>query len=550
MVVGLYVRVSSSQQIVEGESLETQIDNGKRFCSQNGYDYKIYNEGSKSGGDRNRDTYKKLIADLRGDLLDGIWVFSMSRLNRESVESGLLIRECKDNKKLFFVDNKEYDLESTESRLMLSMISSFDEYFRSVNTFQSVQNKKRRLREGRWVNGTVLFGYRKNEIGGLVIDKEEMEVIKTILDWYIDGYSQKGIVNELFLKYGKENSINGKKYKFNRNWVGSILKRRYYVDGMYRLHLKEDYYDFEFESGIDEELWLLANRRFKSTLKHKRDESISWLEGKIICSKCEGNLTLGVAYGWKKKDGTQKKYYYVSCRNNTDKHKVREWSIPYKEVEEDLIRFVENYLIGDNFLREEIKEMLENECYENRNIVDEDDEVKSLTKEIDELTERKKRLVQLYLELHDISLEEYKDLVSDVDDKLSVLRDKLSNKDVKDDYVGGIVDEWLNNIGRLSVLSGREFIDEYVDSIGIRVVKREWFNKGRLIKYRFNFKGLDIDWKKVESQLIRGKKNELNHLSKSNLNTTNIIINKRNRKIELEILYNGFQYKIEKLSVR
>ena len=105
MVVGLYVRVSSSQQIVEGESLETQIDNGKRFCNQNGYEYKIYNEGSKSGGDRNRDTYKKLIADLRGDLLDGIWVFSMSRLNRESVESGLLIRECKDNKKLFFVDN-------------------------------------------------------------------------------------------------------------------------------------------------------------------------------------------------------------------------------------------------------------------------------------------------------------------------------------------------------------------------------------------------------------------------------------------------------------
>ena len=103
MVIGLYVRVSSSQQIIEGESLETQIDNGKRFCNKNGYEYKIYNEGSKSGGDRNRNTYNKLINNLREGVLDGIWVFSMSRLNRESVESGLLIRECKELNKQFFL---------------------------------------------------------------------------------------------------------------------------------------------------------------------------------------------------------------------------------------------------------------------------------------------------------------------------------------------------------------------------------------------------------------------------------------------------------------
>ena len=41
MVLGEYVRVSSNQQVVEGESLETQIDGGERFCKENGYEYKI-----------------------------------------------------------------------------------------------------------------------------------------------------------------------------------------------------------------------------------------------------------------------------------------------------------------------------------------------------------------------------------------------------------------------------------------------------------------------------------------------------------------------------
>tara|TARA_R110000803_G_scaffold209271_1_gene278687 strand:- start:3056 stop:4708 length:1653 start_codon:yes stop_codon:yes gene_type:complete len=549
MVIGLYVRVSSSQQIIEGESLETQIDNGKRFCNKNGYEYKIYNEGSKSGGDRNRNTYNKLINNLREGVLDGIWVFSMSRLNRESVESGLLIRECKELNKQFFVDTKEYDLDNNESRLMLSMISGFDEYFRGVNTFQSVQNKKRRLREGRWINGTILFGYKKNEVGGLIIDKVEMEVIETILNWYISGKSQKSIVGELFIKYGKENNINNKTYKFNRNWVGKILRRRYYVDGKYRLGIKGEYYDFNFESGISEELWNHANEIYKTTLKHKRDEKVSWLEGNMSCIKCGGNLTIGYTKGWVRADGTFDKYYYVSCRNNTEIHKKREWSIRYEEIEDDLIRFVERFLLGENFIKDEIKSMIETEGLEKRDEIEEEIGVKDIIKEIEVFKEKKRRLVELYIELHDIDKNQYIEKSRDIDEKIDLLKNKLNGKDDNEEYIGEIVEEWLMKIGELDSMSGREFIDEYVENIGIRVVKRDWFNKGRLIKYRLKFKGLNLDWRRVESQLIDGKKNDINHVSKSILNTSKIIKYKRNKKICLDVIYNGFQYKIENVFV-
>lgn len=546
MVIGVYVRVSSSQQIVEGESLDTQIDNGRRFCVKSGFEYEIYNEGSRSGGDKNRDTYNKLISDLRDGVLDGIWVFSTSRLNRESVESGLLIRECKELNKKFFVDNKEYDLDNDESRLMLSMISGFDEYFRSVNTFQSVQNKKRRLREGRWINGTILFGYKKNENGGLEINKIEMEVIESILGWYISGKSQKRIVSELFAKYGKENNVNGKTYKFNRSWVGKILRSRYYVDGGYRLGLKGEYFDFVFESGISEEIWKKANLIYKSTLKHKRKESISWLEGKITCIKCGGNLTLGVVNGYLKQDGSRKKYYYVSCRNHTDLHKHKEWSIPYKEVENDLIGFVDRYLLGENFIKDEIKSMIESEGLDNRNKEDENNGIPELIKQLEELEEKRKRLRILYLELQDMSKDDYVEMSKMVDEEIQSIKVELKGDDDRDEYIESVVDEWLNRIGELDIISGKQFLEEYVESIGIRVVKRDWFNNGRLIKYIFRFKEMEIDWKRVERELIGGKKNSINYLSNRTLNTNKIIINKRNQKICVEVVFNGFQYEIKK----
>tara|TARA_R110000744_G_scaffold364523_1_gene473094 strand:+ start:2366 stop:4018 length:1653 start_codon:yes stop_codon:yes gene_type:complete len=549
MVLGVYVRVSSNQQVVEGESLETQIDGGERFCKENGYEYKIYNEGGKSGGDRDRNTYNKLLRDLKENIIDGIWMFSTSRVMRESVEFMLLVRECKEGNKLFFVGNKEYDLNDPGNRLMLSVLSAFDEHFRSQNTYQSVENKKRRLREGRWINGTILFGYKKNDSGGLEIDKVEMEVIESILNWYISGKSQKRIVGELFAKYGMDKNVNGKTYKFNRSWVGKLLRSRYYVDGNYRLGLDGEYYDFEFESGINIDLWNHANRTYKSLLKHKREEKISWLEGKMTCVKCDGNLTIGYTKGWVRADGTFDKYYYVSCRNNTDIHKKREWSIRYEEIEVDLIRFVEKFLIGDNFIKSEIKSMLESEGLEKRNKEDEDSGIPDIVKEIEILKERKRRLVELYIELHDIDINQYKDMVGDVDDKIEVLKLELSGKKSNEGYIGDIVDEWLVKIGELDSMSGREFIDNYVENIGIRVVKRDWFNKGRLIKYRLGFKDLNVDWKKVERELVGGKKNKINYLSNSTLNTNKMIINKRNQKILLEVIYNGFQYKIEKIGV-
>ena len=60
MKIGIYCRVSSESQS-ENTSLPKQIENGKKFCNDNDYQYEVFDEivsGTKKGSDR--DKFKKL----------------------------------------------------------------------------------------------------------------------------------------------------------------------------------------------------------------------------------------------------------------------------------------------------------------------------------------------------------------------------------------------------------------------------------------------------------------------------------------------------------
>ena len=73
MKLGIYCRVSSSQQKSDGESLETQEDLGVKFCIDNSFKYQVFKE-AKSGVINRRKELDILFSKLRSKELDGIWI--------------------------------------------------------------------------------------------------------------------------------------------------------------------------------------------------------------------------------------------------------------------------------------------------------------------------------------------------------------------------------------------------------------------------------------------------------------------------------------------
>ena len=537
MKIGIYCRVSSLSQKEFGESLETQRVNGINFCKEKDFDYKIYDEGSRSGGSiKDRLVYQQLVNDVEKNKIDGIWVTMLSRVNRNTLESLLLFKLCVENEVELFVGDTKYNLDDPQIRLQLTVLSSFDEYNREVIGLQSVINKKRLLEDGYYINSSVPFGYdvvdRK-----IIPNKEEGDLLNQILDWYIDGYSQKRIVNELKLNY--PNGVGGREYKWNTQWVRKFLKRDYFVSGEFITSLKDDEYKFKIEPIVSKDKWLKAKSVFGSNQKHLREEQISWLEGKVGCSQCGGNITLGVAYGWKKKDGTQKKYYYWSCRNTTELHKTKHWSIKKKDLEDDLLLFVNRYLLNKEWLKEELKDIISEEYKSNTEIQNIEIDRNKLLDDREKVELKLDRAKRLYINL-EISEEEYKGYKKDYEVELRKIDDILYSQKGNVEVLDRFVEEWINDFGSIDNLTATQFLDKFVERINIRLIKRSYFKEGRLIKYSFVFKNRKLDWRNIEKEVFNRKKNKYNLSSLSNSNTSKVIIDERCGFVELDFEMNGF----------
>ena len=81
------------------------------------------------------------------------------------------------------------------------------------------------------------------------------------------------------------------------------------------------------------------------------------------------------------------------------------------------------------------------------------------------------------------------------------------------------------------------------------MIPRRWFVNGRLLKYNFVFKGLNIDKSEIDRIVRDSKKNRKNLSSKKMLNTYNLN-EKMLFKIEIGISYNGIVYEIDSVDLK
>ena len=87
MVVDLYLRVSTDRQAKEGDSLEEQETELKKFCDYRGF--KINNiliEEGRSGKNTNRPEYQTLLADIRARKVNAVVVKKIDRLSRSLLD--------------------------------------------------------------------------------------------------------------------------------------------------------------------------------------------------------------------------------------------------------------------------------------------------------------------------------------------------------------------------------------------------------------------------------------------------------------------------------
>ena len=178
-------------------------------------------EGITGTSTGKREEFKRMIKDSRLGKIDRIYVKSVTRFARNSLDCIENIRILKDNGTTVYFENDGIDTETMNSEMILYIKSAFAQS-ESLSGSKRVSTAFRmHMENGTFVTTCAPFGY-KLENKKLVVVPEEAEIVRKIYDMYLSGLGVYKIIEEL-------NKIESKYAPWGRCRVEYILKNEKYV---------------------------------------------------------------------------------------------------------------------------------------------------------------------------------------------------------------------------------------------------------------------------------------------------------------------------------
>jgi site-specific DNA recombinase len=178
--VGLYIRVSTDRQAKEGDSLEEQESELKKFCDFRGFQiHQIYIERGKSGGNTNRPEYQKLAKDIEAKKINAIIVKKLDRLSRSLLDFEQLMTRLQANEVEFISLRESFDTTTAMGKAMLRVALVFAQLEREQTAERITDVMQYRASLGLHNGGHPPFGYVCVNKEWVIFQKEK-EIVELI----------------------------------------------------------------------------------------------------------------------------------------------------------------------------------------------------------------------------------------------------------------------------------------------------------------------------------------------------------------------------------
>lgn len=453
---GIYIRVSTFDQVREGFSLGEQEERLKEFCKFKRYNiYKVYQDAGISAKNDKRPAYQEMIEDVKKGNINVIVALKLDRLTRSVYDIEKLMK---------FVNDYECDIDcmadesnttTSNGRMVMRIMTSV-----SQNEIEKCSERTKfgmagAIKNGHIPNRTGLGFKRENK--KLVPDPLTKDIIVRIFDLYLEGKSHQAIANI----YNKE-KVLGK-----TNWYDSTIQKILsnelykgdYVNGKRTKH--PTYYENVIEPIVSKEKWESCQYQKLRNARHYERTATYLFTNKLKCSKC-GNFLGG--HATTKTNG--KKYYYYKC--NTCKTYFNEIDIE-KELKAFMLELAKQDDLINNYYTPFIKSKLEDKTEDYKK------EIKDLDKQLDRIkTAYIKGVVKLedfdkeikHIEYQKSDLEKRQKGQKQYEDLSFTLNDLLIIQDIQEIefYTNPDV---LNNWSNKSKEDKQKIIGKYIDNITI-----------------------------------------------------------------------------------
>lgn len=143
-----YVRASTSEEVKQGSN-ERQKDALKRFFTEKGWEFKIYEDKAKSGANMDRDEFKRMMKDIEDSKPFAVVVTKIDRYARSLID---LLNSIKDleSKGVGFISIQDSGIDTTSpnGRLLLQILGAFAEFERTMINSRTKAGREKAIAKG------------------------------------------------------------------------------------------------------------------------------------------------------------------------------------------------------------------------------------------------------------------------------------------------------------------------------------------------------------------------------------------------------------------
>ena len=296
-----YLRVSTKEQVVEGNSLVVQNNICKKYAEEHDLNIvKVFTEEGESAKTADRTKLKEMMVFSRANTedIDGLLIYKLDRLSRDTSDY-LTLKAFFSVLGIKIISISENFEDTPVGRFTETVLAGQAQFDNDIRTERSVNGMKTAIMEGRYC-WRAPSGYKNGRINGkanLIIDEVKSKYIKRIFELVAGGFSN---LEEL------RNIIKDEGFDISRSELHRIVRRKLYYGFIEKLGIENM---GTFETIISRELFdkvqdILDGRNKKSCRKYASLNDEFPLR-KFVAND-NGNKITG---GWTRGNGGRYAYY-------------------------------------------------------------------------------------------------------------------------------------------------------------------------------------------------------------------------------------------------
>ncbi|OMD21775.1 hypothetical protein BJP48_29340 [Paenibacillus odorifer] len=318
--IALYIRVSTDEQALKGNSLNEQEERLRAYCHAMELEGEIetFIDDGYSAGSMKRPALTRMLKMAREKKLSMVVITKIDRLCRNLKDLLMLVDELDEIQCGFASAGERFDTSTAAGRMVLQILGAFAEFERGRNRERVRENMLSIVTNTDKAVSRPCFGYNVVD-SKYVINQEEAEVVRKMVEWMLQGEGAHRVMRRL-----NDMGVKTKDGKsFTQLSVGKLMRREtiagmfvynrgYTLRGKSLIRPEEEWIVIEehHEPIIDRETFkrLQIAITARKTSGKQADNERWLLTGLVHCTHCGRPM-----FGRYRKKPSGKEYFHYVC---------------------------------------------------------------------------------------------------------------------------------------------------------------------------------------------------------------------------------------------